>query len=390
MEDQLERHFQVGDIVYFGVRRNTTFVSENQKVSRIGEIEHRIVGLIEHIEKSDLGHPRWFEIRRAEESPAPYTLENLPEKYKPLVATQSPTSADVFRVRKEDVFEIIPEDFPQEQVQFETLRPTSVGNLAKATLTDHRGKLKSVFGRVIDDWAGKDILVIACSGIIPKAFSEYIRTENGRKILRQTTGNEPFSIRTSSISELERSNFEHYQKEFLLMLAVHEARFLNEFQRERISAVNSEPDKLIPEFYCFTYDNSFVSCSSHIPFEIITEPRKDFLAFKPKEEARFALEVPKMKSIVYGRVLAGNKAGRNKHGRNKLQWFSASEYPGLDAFLGFIRGKIPQEKRSLDMTRDSDGKRTVFTDLLEGYFNPRASNPAMTWFRSEYLWMYTL
>lgn len=364
----MELHLE--DIVYFELRGPDS--------SGRLEIAYKLVGRIEHLDEN-----YYAEIRRAEKSPSPFSLSNLPERYKPVIVSQGENEPEVFRVPKEDILGVIV-DALQDSLTFEEAKITLVGQLIELYVFDKRGKKKGVLGRVVKDPTLDPTVDIKVNGPIPKALSDLVFIEKGQKILRPNLNDPRFTWKISPIAEANRSDMKHYQKQFVNVLENLCLR-LAFYRREKVSSIMNKENDF---FTGFTYDNSFFSEKDHVARQLNLTPGVNFLQFCGENCEQ--IEPPAYKSIIYGAVYVEKDSVRNKHSRDKLIWFSASEFPGLDAFLGFTREEKLREKRILDKTRDFEGKRTIFTDILEGYFNPKASSQGFSWFRNEYLWMYSL
>jgi hypothetical protein len=367
---------EVGAIVYFDLKHEGSLTySKPAEVFR-AEFEEILIGRIEVIDAD------FVEVVRAEDSPSPFSLENLPEEYKPTISKQSKDSADIFRIHKDSVRSVIT-DVPYSELKFSETIITSKGKLARLSVFDKRGKKKTVIGRVLRDIGKKQRLDIRPENTVPKVFAEFMLPGSIPKTLRFELNSNGCQFASAFITDANRSNLEYYQQKFKEALKIAIAP-LDTFRREKISSVApSEKDG----FTGFTYENSFFTEGGHIEGELIIAPGDFFLHFSPSSTIE-EVEVPQLKTTIYGAPYV--HASNNKHKRDKLEWFSASRYPGLEAFLGFARDQLEPDKKILNKTRDSQDMKTVFTDILEGYFNPKASSQAFIWFRSTYLWMYLL
>lgn len=353
-------------------------------VLRNKDQDHELVGRVDHIDE------KGAEITRADKSPSPFSVESLPRQYKTLHTEQVDEDGNIIRFRVPfDAISGIVSENDESLVVFSASFPLHTGYLARATLIDQRGKPKHAFCRIIDEIRTPEgtAVVAQCLGVVPKAFSSFIQLKNGRNTLRTLVSNfDEWKI--TDIAEADRTSVDHYRKTYLSALEEITSN-LRDLRREHVSAINqSKTHKGEKTWFGFTSENSFFGRDWNFnPLCLV--PGEDFLTFIPGEQS-VPPNPPKIKAVIYGSVTESADNQNNKHGRDKLMWLDATNYPGLDAFLGFVKGEIAREKTILQRTKNEDGKRTVFTDLLEGYFNPRVQNATLDWFKRQYLWMYNL
>jgi hypothetical protein len=187
-------------------------------------------------------------------------------------------------------------------------------------------------------------------------------------------GGDSASLQTSALSETERCNPDLLRARYIGYLRAQVVASFGGMTRHIVSGVKEGGAS-------FTYSNCYLTPGNQLMLNTIeldlignSERRMLYMHF---EEC-----VPKKRDVIYGRPTEKSLRSPHPSGRPTLLWINVSEHPGLDAFIRFCL--FTSEERAahdpadaIRCTRDADGTPTVFSQLIEGYYEPTKTQCAI-------------
>uniref|UniRef100_A0A6C0CIL9 Uncharacterized protein n=1 Tax=viral metagenome TaxID=1070528 RepID=A0A6C0CIL9_9ZZZZ len=371
--------------------------------------------------------PTHYEVRRAEDSIPSFGISGLPKEFHPIVhADEANDTLDVVRIPHSHAVAKIDADSLTYDLVFSVFSVQHVGWLARITYTRPGGREETILGRVVNDivFHGnvQDGSCIVKTFKPPKSNFDIFRpgktsrsgygietqvglvaapkkkslgkkaAASGRDdcLLHFFPYSEDYKIEFKMIDEGGRNSLAKYLERYGWLL-VNSATSLRQWRREIVSAVRDSTGKdkqghEISSWFAFTKENSFLSESLQI-----AAPELAFCKNFPSliDITNDGHSKPKVGDVVYGLPVMLKDDPANKGGRDSLQWFNASDCPGLDAFLCFANGGS-RKPNLVERARGPQGEANIFSELLEGYFNPQITNSTVARFKKLYLWQFTI
>jgi len=277
--------------------------------------------------------------------------------------------------------------------------PTLVGRLAK--LTVRSGVQGTIVGRVVRDLWRCDQWDRACViALTPKAIEGRGLVSHRSDVVFSGShcyyfGRGAARLETSNISDTHRGSIVSLRVRYARYLTEQVTRHFGGMKRHVVSAYRADMGGV-----AFTYSNCYLAPLNERGVQLTGVGTPGFLqpASLPDNDGDDDVRPrhPVKGDIIYGTPTTTSMLKPHPSGRETLLWVNATRhYPGLDAFLRYFAATTPGAVKETDLVAsmlDGDGKPTVFSELMAGYYGIAADTDthAFDEMMSTVCWEYNL
>lgn len=291
----------------------------------------------------------------------------LEPKRQPRVLKQDPTANTLIRLPLRAILRRFRAG--EEEPVYVLCTPSLKGRLAKLTLRNGY-----VVGRVVRDlWRAIPFDRSCVIALTPKELEgRSLLSHKGDVVFKGSycyfyDGCGPARLQTSTIADCNRGSIVSLRQRYMQYLLAQVALYFGGMSRHVVSAFKEDKGDI-----AFTYSDCYLTPMNRLSVELGGVGTSSFLSTGPADVTEL-LRLPRKGDVVYGKPTAKSIAKPHRSGRETLLWINVSHYPGLDVFLRFLAQH--EDKRAaahganvVAAMCDAQGKPTVFSELMAGYY----------------------